>query len=222
MVCRRTVPYLPGAQNDSITGDRIVSIVSFNYTDVLDKAIDAYDPTITLLYYSNKYYIRPILNVHGTLNNPYLLMGVNDETQILNPVFSKDEDVRDYLVKPVSNFEIGSMIDDRVERLIMESHLIVAMGLSFGETDLHWWHIIGRRLKHDPYVRVILFLHEKDLSADPRKHQTVIRNKRREFLSKCGLDEQEHGEYIDKLFVRLNSGMFNPHTYIFRDDRKGL
>ena len=114
---------------------RRIQIVSFNYTDVLEKSIDAYSQDLVLPYQSLEYSLLPIMHIHGRLNTSYLQMGVNDEEQILNPDFSQDPDVWDYLVKPTSNYEIGDMVDDRFAGAIAEANLIVTMGLSFGETD---------------------------------------------------------------------------------------
>lgn len=204
------------------TSNRRIQIVSFNYTDVLEKSLDAYSENQVLPYSLYSYSLLPIMHVHGRLNTSYLQMGVNDEDQILNPEFSQDQDVWDYLVKPKSNYEIGDMVDDRFAGAIAEANLIVTMGLSFGETDSKWWKIIGNRMNNGTDIRVILFEHVKDLPIDPRKQLRIARTKRKEFLSKCGVEEINHGWYNSRIYVCLNKGLFNPKTYIFNDDRKGL
>lgn len=201
--------------------DRIIDIISFNYTDVLDRAIDAYNTGQNIPSTGYHYRLQPIMNVHGRLSTSYLLMGVNDISQIQNPLFADDENVWDYLVKPQSNLEIGSLVDSRAEDAILKSNLIVAMGLSFAETDSNWWKIVGARLRRDNDIRIILFEFVKDLYADERKHQPLIRNKRKEFLLKCGIEESKHTDYVNKIFVRLNQGLFSPNTVIFNDNRKG-
>lgn len=206
----------------SMSNDRFVDVVSFNYTDVFDKAIYGDDLKIELPSYRFKYFLRPTINIHGKLNTPYILMGVNDETQILNPDFAKDEDVWDYLVKPKSNFEIGSLVDERVKDLIMDSHLIVTMGLSFGETDSYWWHVVGHRLRKDNNIRILVFSYESHLPPDLRQHQRIIREKRRAFLSKCGVEEREYNYFENSIIVCLNAGLFSPKTIIYSDDRKGI
>lgn len=207
----------------NVFGDnRIVNIASFNYTNVLDIAIDANNSEHKLPSFSGNYYLQPITNVHGRLNTSYLLMGVDDETQILNPSFANDEDVWDYLIKPQSNYEIGTLIDSRVEKNIQESNLIVTMGLSFGETDTKWWEAIGSRLKSGGKIRIILFIYNKDLPVDPRKQQPISRAKRKDFLRRCGIDENDYSKYIDNIYVCLNKGIFSPNTLIFNDDRRGL
>lgn len=203
--------------------NRMINIVSFNYTDVFSKAIDATNPKLVLPSNRNNYYLQPILNIHGKLNTPYILMGVNDESQILNPEFAQDEDVWDYLLKPQSNYEIGTLIDSRVEQMILESHLIVTMGLSFGETDLNWWQTIGTRLKNGGKIKIIVFSYVKDLPVDLRKHQPIRRAKKKEFLIRCGFEENEHYKYIDNVNVCLNGGLFSPRSVIFNNgERLGL
>lgn len=139
------------------TDARIITIVSFNYTDAIDKCFDIYNSEQKLPTSGRPYQLRTIEKIHGTLGTSYLLMGVNDETQIQNSEFAKDEDILDYLVKPRSNYEIGTRIEERFVNYIKEANLIVAMGLSFGETDKVWWRAIGMRLKSDINVKVILF-----------------------------------------------------------------
>lgn len=202
--------------------DRIVNIVSFNYTDVLDRAIDVYNDKLVLPSSVYSYHLQPVINIHGRLNNPDLLMGVNDETQINNPDFANDENIWDFLVKPRSNYGLGTMVDSRVEQLIAASNLIVTMGLSFGETDSYWWQRVGSRLKVGGAIKIILFEYVKDLPYEERKRPRICREKCKEFLSKCGIKESDYDKYSDKIYVCLNKGLFNPNTFIFNDDRKGI
>lgn len=206
----------------TFTDSRYINIVSFNYTDVLENIIDVYNPQVVLPSTQYKYFFREIINVHGRLNTSYLLMGVNDASQIKNPDFARDEDILDYMVKPRSNYEMGTMVDDRFEKLIAESNLIVTMGLSFGESDSYWWQQIGNRLKSDFSIRVLLFEYVKDLPNDLRKQQRIRRAKRNDFLAKCGIAETEHDNYVNKVIVSLNTGLFSPNSLIYNDDRKGF
>lgn len=201
---------------------RHINIVSFNYTRVFDKVIDTNNPQLKLPATGHSYTLHSIVNIHGRLNTPYMLMGVNDESQIKNTAFAQDEDVWDYLVKPRSNFEIGSLIDDNAEMTIMASNLIVTMGLSFGETDAKWWKHIGARLKNGGNIMILLFVYIKDLPNDPRRHQPHIRKIRKDFLNKCGFEDDEHINYADKIFVCLNTGLFSPNTLINNDEWLGL
>lgn len=201
---------------------RHINIVSFNYTRVFDKIIDTNNPQLKLPTTGHSYTLHPIVNIHGRLNTPYMLMGVNDESQIKNTAFAQDEDVWDYLIKPRSNFEIGSLIDDNAEMAIMTSNLIVTMGLSFGGTDAKWWKHIGTRLRNGGNIMILLFVYIKDLPNDPRRHQPHIRKIRRDFLNKCGFEDNEQNIYADKIFVCLNTGLFSPNTLINNDERLGL
>lgn len=201
---------------------RNVNVVSFNYTNVFDRVLDMNNPEIVLPAEGYGYRLHPIVNIHGRLDQTYILMGVNDETQILNSDFAEDEDVGDYLIKPQSNYEIGTLVDENVENLISDSHLIVTMGLSFGETDSKWWNCIGKRLRKGGNILIIVFTYIKDLPTDPRRHQTICRSKRKEFLSRCGFAESEFDKYKDRIIVCPKEGLFSPRTYIFDDDRKGF
>lgn len=124
---------------------RKINIVSFNYTDIIDKCLDVYNVERNLPTNGHSYKLVPTIKLHGTLGTSYLLMGVNDESQIVNPAFAKDEDILDYMVKPRSNYGIGTRVEEIVTRLIENAQLIVTMGLSFGETDRVWWQTIGKK-----------------------------------------------------------------------------
>lgn len=201
---------------------RKVTIVSFNYTDVIDKCLDIYNSERRLPTSGITYQLRTIEKIHGTLGTPYLLMGVNDEKQIDNPEFAKDEDVLDYLVKPRSNYEIGTRIDERFAAYIKESHLIVAMGLSFGETDKVWWKAIGDRLKRDNDLIILLFVYERDLPTDERRKQPIKRRVKRDFLTKCGIIKENQFAFESRIYVSVGFGLFSPNVHIYQDNRKGL
>lgn len=204
------------------TDNRNITIVSFNYTDVFEKCLDIYNSKQNFPTYGIQYRLQNIEKIHGTLATPYLLMGVNDENQIANSVFANDEDVLDYMVKPRSNFEIGTRIEERFANYINEAHLIVAMGLSFGETDKVWWKTIGTRLKNDSKTIVLLFVHERDVPTDERRKQPIKRKIRRDFLTICGISKENIQTFESRIYVCVNSGMFSPNTFIAQDERKGL
>lgn len=201
---------------------RNITIVSFNYTDVIDKCLDAYNGERKLPAVNLPYRLRTIEKIHGTLGTSYLLMGVNDEKQILNTEFAKDEDILDYLVKPRSNFEIGSLIEERVTADIKDAHLIVTMGLSFGETDKVWWKTIGDRLKRDNSLIILLFVFEQNLPTDERRKQPIKRRVKRDFLTKCGINKDNQFAFESRIYVCVGSGLFSPNVLIYQDDRKGL
>lgn len=132
---------------------RHISLVSFNYTNIINKCLGVVQNVNRRLPDNGKAYIlSPVANVHGTLYTSYLLMGVNDEKQIANPLFVKDEDILDYMVKPRSNYEIGTRVDEYVTYSINSANLMVFFGLSFGDTDSIWWHTIGEKIGIDKNI----------------------------------------------------------------------
>lgn len=206
----------------SFTDTRHINIISFNYTDTIDKCLDVNNSNRVLPNNGITYELGQIVKIHGTLGTPYLIMGVNDESQIDNTEFAKDEDVLDYMVKPRSNYEIGSRIEERAANLIDSANLIVTMGLSFGNTDKVWWQTIGKRLNNSSKVHVLIFSFLRDLPKDERRKFKIKREIQKEFLSKCGIDLDIQPQYSGKVIVCLNQGLFSPNTMIYQDDRKGL
>lgn len=201
---------------------RKINIVSFNYTDIIDKCLDVHNADRNLPTNGHSYKLNSSIKLHGTLGTSYLLMGVCDEKQIANPIFAKDEDVLDYLVKPRSNYGIGTRVEEIVTHTIENAQLIVTMGLSFGETDKVWWQTIGKRILTNNRIYIFIFAHENNLPADDRRKLPIKRRIRREFLSKCGIKSELQSKYEEQVFVSVNSGMFSPNIIICQDDRKGL
>lgn len=202
---------------------RNIKIVSFNYTDTIDKCLDFNNPDRKLPSANYSYQRYPIVKVHGTLGTSYLLMGVDNKSQIANPLYAEDENVWDYLVKPFSNLEIGTRVDDFVSDSIKYADLIIAMGLSFGVTDQTWWKKIGARLKANSNIMILLFVHVNNLPSDARQVQPIKRRIKKEFLGKCGIEEESsQAVYSNKIVVCVNQGLFSPNTYFPQEDRKGL
>lgn len=78
-----------------------VDVVSFNYTEVFERAIGFQYQPIPLKgdYFRDGIQLNNVYKVHGYLRGTFL-MGVNDTSQIANPSFANNPDICDFLVKP--------------------------------------------------------------------------------------------------------------------------
>lgn len=78
-----------------------VYVMTLNYTNTLEKLLSLNNNT-TSKNFSNSEVLRNIIHVHGRLDDS-IIIGVDNETQIANPYFRSNQDVRDLLIKEESN-----------------------------------------------------------------------------------------------------------------------
>lgn len=157
--------FLPLGMKDSISAYKNsrqpfqIDIISFNYTDTLEKIFQLLPKTNSSIQLNNQTFLRTIRHVHMRLDDDDIIMGVNDESQILNKDLLNDE-LRGLIVKPYINKELQNLIDIECIRLIRNADLICLFGVSLGKTDLLWWQTIGDRFQKAS-IRILLFAYDK-------------------------------------------------------------
>lgn len=157
--------FLPHGMRDAIDVYRIghnhfmIDVISFNYTNTLEKILQPLSPVNSSIQLGNQTFFRGIHHVHMQLDDEDVIMGVNDESQILNKDLLDDE-LRGLLIKPYINKELQNLIDIDCINLIQNADLICVFGVSLGETDLLWWRTIGARFQKSS-VRILLFAFDK-------------------------------------------------------------
>lgn len=133
-----------------------VNIVSFNYTDVLERAIgvDSLDPHTRLLVSKSgiDFKLGNIVHVHGSLEKDLIVFGVDSIAQIQNNQLSSDPAFRDVFVKPNTNRAIREAFDSDAEELINNADILIVFGMSFGKTDGLWWANVINVLSEDKTV----------------------------------------------------------------------
>ena len=161
----------------------LIDIISFNYTNTLEKVLKPILVDKDQTQLNKQTVLRSIKHIHMNLVDTDVIMGVNDDSQILNKDFLNDE-LRRLLVKPYINQQLQNLVDTECLRLIQNADLICLFGVSVGETDLMWWQAIGDRLQKSP-LRILFYAYDKD---------TAIRND--EIIGK-------YAEYKSLLFSRM-------------------
>lgn len=183
-------------------------IISFNYTNTIEAILNMKESgsiEIGQTIFNRSNLLYPIIHIHGLSNTP--IIGLNDVSQIRNESFKEDEDVQEFLLKPKINKAVGHLNDKKSLFNISQANLIYLFGVSLGDTDKLWWEAVGERLKLD--CRIIYFVYNPN--EHPRHNElTRIRRKYKEFLlSKTQLTNEEKQEAFNKIFIVLNSDMFN-------------
>lgn len=187
---------------------RIISFITFNYTDILELIFSGLNESEMIKEFG-QYKINTPLKVHGSLSSG-LMMGVDNSSQIQNQEFREDEFVQNILVKPITNYSNGSMVDEKCKTAINVADILVFMGLSLGETDKTWWHEVGLRLI-STNVLVLYFVYDKDYSTDDdvMRLQRVLKAKE-DFINACGIPPKDASRAKQRILVGINTNMFKP------------
>jgi hypothetical protein len=180
------------------------NFISFNYTNVLDNCIDA----IRITSKQHRCDIGRILHLHGdTIRNP--LVGVDNQSQIINKNFSSDKKIARHIIKPHINDKLKNFNNRDATSLIQKSHIICLFGLSLGETDKTWWKIIGNWLKEHSERQLIIFnvvepwnpIH----SAEEIENIDKVVGK---FCAAAGISEAAQAQIEDRIHIGLNTDLF--------------
>jgi hypothetical protein len=186
-----------------------LNIFTFNYTNVIEKIFGDNQKNVLLAHHDNNTQILlgEIKHIHGYLDNN-MVIGVNDISQIKNESFHKSRDVLESIVKSECNRANRSNIDRQLTNRINTANLICIFGSSIGETDNKWWELIGERLKSDCHL--IIFTKGAEIPPRIRHMQARAERTIRDFfLSKTNLTEKGMETVEEKIFIGLNSGMFD-------------
>lgn len=189
------------------TNHRSTYIISFNYTNTIEKILDMKDKAINIksTVLDNDNMLYPIIHIHGMSSEP--LIGLNNEEQIKNEWLRNDENAQYFLLKPKINETLGYLRDENSLNLIKNAHLICLFGLSLGETDKLWWEAIGERLiSHN--CKLIYFAHIPDEPIYPTTLHKYIESKKNFLLSRTTLSKDEYQNVRNQIYVAINSKIF--------------
>lgn len=197
-----------------------INIISFNYTDVLERILMNDSTTIIGKNESgDPVYLNSIKHIHGTIDNT-ILVGVDNIDQIAKMEFRNNYEVQCKVVKPMGNYSTESMVDEECLNIIDKANLICVFGCSLGPTDETWWRAIKNRIQSDKGHTLLLLLdyNPKEYNLDGREFdRSLITNKVIDkFLSK------EYADIKGNVLVGLNTPIFDigSHCEIQKIDNK--
>lgn len=173
------------------------SIITFNYTSTCE--------SMTTFGWNGNCDLQEPIHIHRQLKDNCLLFGLDNVEQIKNLGMRGDENICDLIVKPKGNRLLGNDVELRVSQIIDKTEVFCFFGLSLGQTDLTWWHLIGERLRSDNSVLVLFF--EYDASAthlSDLQYGRLERESRTKYINIFGLEGREEN-YRDRIFVKINS-----------------
>lgn len=184
-----------------------INIISFNYTDVLERILLKDSTTIIGNNESgDPVYLKSIKHIHGTIDNT-ILVGVDNIDQIAKMEFRNNYEVQCKVVKPMGNYSTESMVDEECLNIIDKANLICIFGCSLGPTDETWWRAVKNRIQSDKGHTLLLLLdyNPKDYDLEGREFdRSLITNKVIDkFLSK------EYADIKGNVLVGLNTPIFD-------------
>ena len=192
---------------------RFYNFINFNYTTLFDRCIRhvANENLIqTRTEATNKYQDRigRIVHIHGT-DTSKLIMGVNDESQIVNPEFRSIRKIRRSLIKPEANESNHLGNDEICGQLITNSRIIIVFGMSLGKTDKTWWETLKNWLSLDNERYLILFMHRKGyddtIQSNYLEAEEEIENL---FFENSGATIEEQNSLRSRIFININIPLF--------------
>lgn len=190
--------------------ERVYNFVTFNYTRTADNCVDAFRQVIKT---DRTRRIGSITHIHGFIDQN-MIVGVNDESQILNEKFSSDPEVVRELVKPQQNANSRTAYEDAMISAINGSHIICTYGMSIGETDKKWWNKVSSWLLGDSKRILVILVHESKYNPRfPHQQDRFIRPILEKFLSFSSLSDADKKKIEDRIFVGVNNDVFAMNLY---------
>ena len=197
-------------ESDFDTSNLDINVMTFNYTDTLEKLLSLDAAKDMGRYFEYGCYLKKVVHVHGRLNDS-IIIGVDNEKQIANERFREIQDVTDFLIKRQSYEVMKYNRHKTCEDLIYDANLIILYGVSLGKTDAYWWNLIGENLTDRDNLCVIQYLYKPDIILPTRK-QLLGRTERLQLqcvMEKFGIKSEKYRNYIkDRLIFITNSNVF--------------
>lgn len=198
--------------------DTFYHFITFNYTDALDRIIEACGndhpleqfekPTLAGKRIFNSK-LGTVIHVHGTLRSS-LIMGVDNPTQLNSVNIQNYSKLNRTMLKPLVNDELGRDEVEAATNLIDNSSFLFFYGLSFGETDKTWWDKIRQKIVTDANCQVIVFNLSSDEEINPLIPEDVldyVNNVKEDFLAKLGIlrDDPVFDTVRKRVFIIRNT-----------------
>ncbi|MCM1148598.1 MAG: AbiH family protein [Butyricicoccus sp.] len=184
------------------------AFVNFNYTDVLDQCLDIFADRFNWIHIS-PFNGRRALHVHGRIQERYIVLGVNDESQIANEEFRKSDEKFSLVKKDINKIIYKNENAEEMHSILDKSDIICIFGMSFGETDKMWWQSIAEWLKQDTAHMLIIFSREMNSSrvgrTDRGKKEKVLKR----FFDNVGISGTTRETTEKQIYVIGTEGIFD-------------
>lgn len=143
-----------------------ISIVTFNYTPLIDLYVDRYKnltpEELTRIVGKNvrKAQVEKLLHVHGTIER-WPIVGVDDEELVLNKEIILNDTFRKVFLKHEAIDFLGEKWTREKNGVIDSSRIICVFGMSMGESDSKTWRRIINWLSSNNSHHLVIFRRSK-------------------------------------------------------------
>lgn len=189
-----------------------ISFISFNYTDILNKALEKTSDITILPEPDIPTELNPkIINVHGSLNR-WPILGVSYLYQIPNKEFAKNSTFQKLMIKAESINAIGESWYDDASKLITCSKVICVFGMSIGDSDGVWWEKIANHLIDDKESRLIIFWYTRNPPKANSVFESITMSDKikEKIIDYTSLRREDVDEVKERINIVFNSEkMFN-------------
>ncbi|WP_420387231.1 AbiH family protein [Roseivirga sp.] len=185
-----------------------LDIMTFNYTKTIE---DIIGPNIQGLELEREnkpsLIINGIHHIHGFLDRR-MIMGVNDNSQVLNDSLHSNDDIMETIIKSHCNSAYRSTIEGTCRELIYNANLICVFGSSMGETDKLWWDAISHQISTKDCI-LLVFSRTQDFNDNRAyKYSRLARKIKKRFLTDPILKGALRENVSNKILMGLNTDMF--------------
>ncbi len=168
----------------SLLRDGIIhyGFINFNYTNVFDRFLDfAFKAEYVKDQLEYSYSCSEVIHIHGSLGSDVIL-GVDNETQLLELPYSITNKARRNIIKPVFLREFDEERFKTAADMLLKSDIVCVFGLSLGDSDYTWRKLIASWLKLETSHHLVFFKHNY---MNRKYHSTAVSNK---------MDDEEDGK----------------------------
>lgn len=207
-------PDINNSINEIRNENRIISFLTFNYTDTLEQILERFpDDSIETWRYGGSTYSyrmnRDVIHLHGTTEH-FPVLGVNDDNQIEKKELLDTPQFREFLLKPENVRALGEVWHQKAETQLAQSRFVCVLGSSLGKTDAKWWIKLVDWLRKDPNRHIILYWFEKNISNNISSIRRLrCKNQAKELLlSYSNILPKEAESLKNRIHVVINTQKF--------------
>lgn len=194
------------------TQTRDLYIISFNYTETIEKLLNYKGEAQRAFSYGSNYStLREIEHIHGFCNpdKGRMALGLDNPSQICNENLSKSKIVCHRFVKPTFNDINGEDHHLKCLQWINNADFICIFGMSIGISDQTWWNAIGKRLITSNATLLYFYYPGFELrNNNAPEFQEQVDSIKDSLLPKLGIDDISNEEVRKRIYISCDKSMF--------------
>lgn len=195
-----------------ITQPRDLYIITFNYTETIEKLLNyKNEPIRAFSYGSNCSTLKEIEHIHGFCNpdKGRMALGLDNSSQICNENLSKSHKICYRFVKPTFNDLNGEDHHKKCLQWINSADFICIFGMSIGASDQTWWNAIGKRLLTSNAILLYFYYEGFELrNNNAPEFQEQIDDIKDSLLPKLGIDDISNEDVRGRIYISCDKTMF--------------